>query len=99
MPSRIDIDALYRSFCACLPSELQETGRALACRLKLAPSADVPWSEVFKHQITLQAPALFVSPGPRVTHGSIEGGVLAHMLSIVEAFAVDRIADGQIPDD
>src|SRR5687768_15262124 len=52
-----DIDSLYTSFCENLPSPLRHIARTLAFRLRLVPEPEIPWSDVFKHAVTLQAPA------------------------------------------
>lgn len=94
----MDIDTLYDAFCSSLPSQMQALGRSLACELKLAPTPDIPWSGVFKHAVTLEAPRLLSPAMPGVDPRMIERGVLAHMLSVIEAFGADRLADGQIED-
>jgi hypothetical protein len=92
----MDIDALYEAFRDRLPPPIRDYGRGLAQVLDLAPSADVPWSAVFKHEITLHAPALIAQAMPGVSAAHLEPALLSHMLSIIEAFGSDRIADGQV---
>jgi len=99
MERELDIDVLYEEFCGSLPAELEPTARALSQRLALAPSPDIPWSEVFKHRVTLHAPALFEGVLPRPKPRHVERAVLAHMLAVIEAFGTDRIEDRQVPDE
>jgi hypothetical protein len=92
----MDVDALYEGFRDSLSPPIRDYGRGLAKALELAPSAEVPWSAVFKHEITLGAPALIAQALPVIPTARLESAVLAHMLSIIEAFGKDRIADGQV---
>ncbi|HVW27086.1 MAG TPA: hypothetical protein VHC69_17090 [Polyangiaceae bacterium] len=94
----VDVDELYSAFCADLPADLETTARSFAVRLGLAPSRDVGWSRVFKHAVTLGAPALFAEAMPGVPRERIARATLAHTLSVLEAFGSDRIVDGQIAD-
>ena len=94
-----DIDALYDAFCLGLSATERSVARALAFRLNLVPDPGIPWSQVFKHRVTLAAPALFVEAMPPVHPGVVERAVLAHMLAVIEAFGTDRIADGQTIDE
>jgi hypothetical protein len=90
------VDDLYASFVATLPRELGPHARALAHTLKLAPSPDVPWSEVFGHAVTLAAPALFAEAMPGVPPGAVRSAVLSQALAAIEAFGTDRIEDKQV---
>jgi hypothetical protein len=96
--SSIDIDALYDAFCTQLPEEIRKAGETLACDLGLSPRRDIAWSDVFKHEVTLQAPVFFAEGMPGVERRLLETAVLAHMLSVIEAFGSDRIADRQAED-
>src|SRR4051794_8258470 len=98
MISRIDIDALYAAFCDQLPGDVRSAGETLARDLGLAPRSDIAWSAVFKHEVTLQAPGFFAEAMPEVKRPLVEAAVLAHMLSVIEAFGSDRIADRQAED-
>jgi hypothetical protein len=93
-----DIDALYACFCDSLPEALRTPGRTLAFRLGLVPDPGIPWSATFKHDVTLQAPALIAEGLTGVTQTDVERAVLAHMLAVIEAFGTDRIMDGQTED-
>jgi hypothetical protein len=64
--------------------------------LGLAPSRDVPWSEVFAHEVTLAGPALLAEAMPEVGWTRVRDATLAHALAVLDAFACDRIADRQI---
>jgi hypothetical protein len=98
MPKVLDIDALYERFCVALPPELRGFGRSLAFELKLAPEPSIPWSSVFKHRVTLQAPGLLYEDTAAFEAGALEKAVFAHMLAVIEAFGTDRIADQQVAD-
>lgn len=99
MLDTIDIDALYRVFCERLPSTEQSVTRALAFRLNLAPTPEIAWSSVFKHPVTLAAPAYFAAAMPQTDPCVTQKAVFAHMLAVIEAFGTDRIADGQVADE
>jgi hypothetical protein len=105
------VDALFAAFVASLPADLADQARGLAVTLGLAPSRAVPWSQVFSHEITLGAPGLVAEAMPRLTAAvtmgetpkppaqpAVEDASLAHLLAILEAFATDRIEDGQTPE-
>jgi hypothetical protein len=98
MPRNFDIDSAYEMFCAHLPANLREVGRSLAFHLGLVPDPSVPWSETFKHQVTLQAPALVAARMTEVPDEYLRKSVVAHMLAVIEAFGTDRISDGQVAD-
>jgi hypothetical protein len=97
MTTTPDIDVLYERFCSALPTDVQPLARSLAFELKLVPTPSVPWSAVFKHAVTLQAPRL-LAEGISAESPAIERAVLAHMLAVIEAFGTDRIADQQVDD-
>jgi hypothetical protein len=92
-------DALYAAFCARLPDALHAVGRELPHRLKLAPRPGVPWSLVFKHELTLAAPAVLAAGTSGLDANMVEPAVLAHMLAVIEAFGSDRVADRQVAAD
>jgi hypothetical protein len=92
----VPLDALYAAFVATLPEALRDVGRSLAAILRLAPTSEVPWSEVFSNEITLGAPALVADGMPGLDADVIEHARLAHLLAIIEAFGTDRLLDGQI---
>lgn len=94
----MDIDALYAAVVETLPAGLRPAARALPYGLKLAPGPNVLWSEVFNHEVTLHAPALFAEAMPKAAPAQIRDAVLAHMLAVIEAFGTDRIHDGQVDD-
>jgi len=96
MTFRNQIDGMYAAFCHTLPGDLRELGRTLAYRLELAPIPDVPWSEVFGNEVTLNAPALVAEGMPGVHPAVVRDATLAHLLAIVDAFGTDRIEDRQI---
>jgi hypothetical protein len=91
-----ELDVLYDAFCRTLPEELQPVGCDLPHALGLAPRPGIRWSEVFHHEVTLAAPALFTEAMPDIHPAIVRNALLAHMLAIIEAFGSDRIADGQI---
>jgi hypothetical protein len=90
------IDALYLSFAEALPEEQVEPTLELARTLGLAPSRDVPWSQVFAHEVTLAAPALVAEAMPSLPETLVREATLAHMLAVIEAFGTDRVEDGQV---
>lgn len=91
------IDELYDGFVRSLPTELAGPARALPATLKLAPSPDIPWSQVFAHEVTLGAPRLVAEGMPALPEAALRDASLAHLLAIVEAFGTDRLLDGQVP--
>ena len=93
----VDIDALWSAFCDSLPPEPRREAPHLPAWLGLAPLSSIPLSGIFKHEITLAAPALFGAAMPSVHPSRVRTAVLAHLLAVLEAFASDRIADGQVP--
>ncbi len=96
MPDSLRIDALYASFLDRLPPALQSAGRELPFRLGLVPRPSIPWSQAFKHAVTLQAPELLVEGSPGASARLVDRAVLAHLLAVIEAFGADRVADGQV---
>jgi hypothetical protein len=94
--ARTGIDELYASFVSTLPAELQPAARALPSLLHLAPSPDIPWSEVFSHEVTLGAPRLVAEGMAGLPEEAIRDAQLAHLLAIIEAFGTDRLLDGQV---
>jgi hypothetical protein len=95
MQLSVTVDSIWNAFCDTLPPDLRPAAEALAMRVSLVPVPGVPWSEVFKNEVTLAAPALFVAAMPRATHAMVVRAVTAHMLAVVDAFATDRMLDGQ----
>ena len=94
----LDVDALWAAFTDTLPPESRDDAAKLAAWLGLAPIAGIPWSRVFKHEVTLAAPALVADAMPDVSPAMVRLAVMSHLLGIVEAFATDRIADAQAVD-
>lgn len=90
------VDDLYAAFASALPDSLRGPAAALPCTLGLAPAPDVRWSQVFGYEVTLAAPALFAEAMPAVPTRCVMDAVLAHMLAVIEAFATDRLQDGQV---
>jgi hypothetical protein len=90
------INELYGGFVSTLPANLQQLGRSLPHVLALAPDPRTPWSDVFSNEVTLNAPALVGESFPRLDRELIRRAVLGHALSVIEAFGVDRVADGQV---
>jgi hypothetical protein len=93
------LDELYEAFVATLPAELAPRARRLAHELRLAPSPDIPWSEVFAHDVTLAVPALVADAMPGLPADVVLNAVMSHALAVIEAFGTDRIEDGQVPRD
>lgn len=93
---RQELDELYAGFCETLPTELQAGARELPYRLRLAMSPGVPWSQVFGHEVTFAAPALFAEAMPHISPAKVRDAVLAHALAVIDGFGTDRIEDRQI---
>lgn len=89
------IDALYAGFVSSLPADLQPVARDLPFVLRLSPASGQPWSAVFSHAVTLEAPRLF-SVALAAEPEAVRRAVLAHALSVIEAFATDRVLDRQV---
>jgi hypothetical protein len=102
------VDEMYESFARSLPPTLARAAGALAATLKLVPEGGlggdgsgipgdvrVAWSDVFKHEIVLAAPALFAEAVPDVPARIVREAVRAHLLGVLHAFAVDRVQDGE----
>jgi hypothetical protein len=90
------VDTLFSAFVGSLPLELRGEAGGLACSLGLAPSADVPWSEVFGNAVTLGAPLFIADAAPQLGGAVVHDAVTAHLLAVIEAFGTDRIEDGQV---
>jgi hypothetical protein len=90
------IDDLYDAFVNTLPAELRGLAIDLPHTLGLAPATGFRWSEVFSHEVTLEAPAMIAEAFPRASPDLIRRAVMGHALSVIDAFANDRILDGQI---
>jgi hypothetical protein len=88
------VDELYEAFAEGLGSTGAAHARELPHTLHLAPRG-VPWSQVFSHEVTLGAPALFAEP-MGVPNGFVRDAVLAHLLAVIEAFGTDRVEDQQV---
>jgi hypothetical protein len=89
------IDALYAGFVSSLPATLRPVAQDLPYFLRLAPVPQQPWSAVFNHAVTLEAPRLFAPGFPRADPELLRRAVLAHALSVIEAFGTDRVLDRQ----
>ena len=92
-----NIDAYWAAFCDTLPPDCRADADQLACQLGLVPTTGIGWSDVFNHEITLAAPALLAPAMDGASAAMVRDAVMAHMLAIIEAFATDRIHDGQTP--
>jgi hypothetical protein len=89
------VDAIWSAFATTLPADLRPEAYSLAQAVGLVPVADIPWSNVFKNEVTLAAPALFAGAMPLATASMTMAATTAHMLAIIEAFTVDRMLDRQ----
>jgi hypothetical protein len=89
------VDAIWSAFTSTLPLDLQQEARVLAHTVRLVPVADIPWSDVFRNEVTLAAPALFAVAMPLGAPQMVMSATTAHMLAIIDAFAVDRMLDHQ----
>ncbi len=88
------LDALYHRCVKQLPPDLAGAAVRLPELLGLAPRG-VGWGDVFKHDVTLAAPSYF-EDALDASLELVDSAIGAHMLAVIEAFAYDRIADGQI---
>jgi hypothetical protein len=89
------VDDLYEGFVDRIGAPLSTSARDLPRVLRLAPAAR-PWSQVFEHEITLGAPALFAEPMMGVPSALTRDAVLAHLLAVIDSFATARIEDERI---
>ena len=94
---RQELDELYDGFCDDLPLELRACARDLPYRLRMAPIPGTPWSEVFGHEVTFAAPALFAEAMPHIARTQVHDAMLAHALAVIDGFCTDRMEDSQIP--
>ncbi len=94
---RQELDDLYGRFCEHLPSELRACARDLPFRLRMTPVQGTPWSEVFGHEVTFAAPALFAEAMPHISGERVRDAVLAHALAVIDGFGTDRMEDSQVP--
>jgi hypothetical protein len=89
------VDAIWSAFTTTLPLDLRAEAILLARAVGLVPVDSVPWSNVFKNEGTLAAPALFAPAMPLATPQMVMTATTAHMLAIIGSFAIDRVLDGQ----
>lgn len=89
------VDAEWETFVNALPVALRACAGDLPSALGLAP-AGVRWSQVFAHEVTLAAPALFAEAWPGLRPDAVRHAVRAHALAVIEAFGTDRLLDGQV---
>lgn len=89
------IDSAFARFVATLPGTLAGVARDLPYRFGLTPNPGTPWSRVFNNAAVLGFPALLLGDRP-VAQEVRDRAVEAHLFSIIAAFGVDRIEDGQI---
>jgi hypothetical protein len=94
---RQELDELYTGFCDDLPAELRACAQDLPYLLRMAPLPGTPWSEVFGHEVTFAAPALFAEAMPHIARAQVREAMLAHALAVIDAFGTDRMEDSQIP--
>lgn len=95
-PMNRPIDALYDGFVNTLPNDLRALAIDLPYVLGLAPAKGFRWSEVFTHEVTLEAPALIAEAFPTAQPELVRRAVLGHGLSVIEAFGTDRVLDRQV---
>lgn len=89
------IDSAFARLVASLPPHLAAVARDLPHRFGLTPNPGTPWSRVFNNAAVLGFPALLLGDKP-VPQELRERAVEAHLFSIIAAFGMDRIDDGQI---
>jgi hypothetical protein len=94
---RQELDELYAGFCDDLPRELRACAHDLPYLLRMAPASGTPWSEVFGHEVTFAAPAMFAEAMPTISRIEVRAAMLAHALAVIDGFGTDRMEDSQIP--
>ncbi len=90
------IDEFYGSFCDSVCEPLRSLAHALPYALRLAPSPDIPFSQVFHNEVTLGAPLLVSEAIPEIEPYRVREATRAHFFAILEAFGTDRLQDGQV---
>jgi hypothetical protein len=93
---RQDLDEIYTAFCETVPRHLRPIAQQLPYHLRMAAAPGVPWSEVFGHEVTFAAPALFAQAMPQISAAKVRDAVLAHGFAVIDAFGTDRVEDRQI---
>jgi hypothetical protein len=89
------VDDLYEGFVDRMGSGLSASARDLPRVLRLTSVAQ-PWSQVFEHEITLGAPALFAESMVGVPSALTRDAVLAHLLAVIDSFGTARVEDERI---
>lgn len=90
------IDEFHGALVDSIPEWQRGLARALPYALRLAPTEGVPFSQVFNNQVTLGAPLLVSEAIPGLAAHRVREAARAHFFAIVEAFATDRLLDGQV---
>src|SRR5262245_26436344 len=96
MSALLWVDGLFAEFCNSLTGTLREDARRLSFTLGLAPEPLVPWSQVFAHEVTLAAPWMLAEAMPLLPEDALQHALFAHVLAVIDAMGMDRIADGQV---
>lgn len=91
----IDVDSVYLDFCNDLPEAVRHTATTLPFQLELA-SEGVPLSRAFPYEFTLAAPRLVADGIPFLSSQTVRAAVLAHILAVLEAIALARLASRRI---
>jgi hypothetical protein len=88
------VDDLYEAFADRVGTPLSISARDLPRALRLSP-VSIPWSQVFSHEVTLGAPAVFAE-SMTVSSACVRDAVMAHLLAVIDAHATARIEDERI---
>jgi hypothetical protein len=90
------VDELYGAFVERLGDPIAACARDLPRGLKLTSAADLSWSRVFPHEVTLGAPALIAQAMPGVPGSVVREATLAHLLAVIDAVGTRRIEDQRV---
>jgi hypothetical protein len=85
------VDDLYRAFADRLDVDARSRGLEVSRALGLIADSAARWGRGFGDEVTLGAPALVAQALPGASGPRVRDAVLAHMLAVIDAFAVERI--------
>jgi hypothetical protein len=85
------VDELFRAFADRLDGDARTRGLEVPKALGLVAQAAARWGRGFGDEVTLGVPALVAQALPGATGPRVRDAVLAHMLAVIDAFAVERI--------
>jgi hypothetical protein len=85
------VDELYRAFADRLDVEARSRSIEGPRALGLIAESAARWGRGFGDEVTLGVPALVAQALPGASGPRVRDAVLAHMLAVIDAFAVERI--------